>query len=131
MSNTKNIKRMFAVINHNVATINGAMDFVRVSLCIRRLVELIEKRGDVAEFEDFELWDIGEHGEFTLDALLVGAYWFYMEYSGGQYSDTYLTQCFIGRIFKTGYTDGVEAGSGESTAYELLETLYNESKSKG
>ena len=44
-------------------------------------------------------WYIGECTDFTLDELIVGAYWSYSDCHAGQASDSYATLCKLGTIF--------------------------------
>ena len=59
---------------------------------------------DHAEDDDGEIWTIGEFGEFSLDSLIVGAFWAFTECHGGQYSDTCKALSALGGIFNPGRT---------------------------
>ena len=68
---------------------------------------------------DTEDWCcIGECEAYSVDSLIVGAYWALSEWHGGQASDSYATLCALGGIFHPGMTDGPEEGTAEELAYE-------------
>lgn len=75
------------------------------------------------EHDEF-IWDLGECGEFTLGDFLVGAYWAFHEWSGGQTSETYATGCAVGTIYRPGMTDGPQADSGEESAYDAVNEYF-------
>lgn len=78
-----------------------------------------------AEETDEFIWsDLGGHTEATLGDLLIGAYWSLTEWHAGQWSDTYAALCAIGRVFRPGCTNGPEPESGEATAYELINSYF-------
>lgn len=83
-------------------------------------IEIIARK--LAGSEQLDVWHIGESYEFDLSALIVGAYWHYTEWHGGQSSLEYRTLSALGQIFKPGMTTGPEEG-GELYAYEALEDL--------
>ena len=122
------IEKLFNIVNHNLATINGTMDYDRITEAIIKLCEVIENT-DTNE----SIWSIGEYGLFTLDELLVGAYWHYTEWHGGQWSIGYRALCAIGRIFDPGMTtmesERME-GSSSCDAYELFNALAEKELSK-
>lgn len=75
------------------------------------------------EGETETIWHLGEFGEYTLDALLVGAYWHFTEWHAGQWSSSYAALCAIGRVFNPGMTDGPEPDSSEYYVYTELDSL--------
>lgn len=72
--------------------------------------------------EDID-WSIGECSEFTLDSLIVGAYWFACHYYSGQWSELYSLQCTLGKVFSPNRSD-LDPDSPEQYVYELLEGLH-------
>ena len=70
--------------------------------------------------EDETDWCIGEFGEFTLDELIIGAYWALTECHAGQESQSYAVMCSIGQIYTPNMASGPEDESGEKTAYDLI-----------
>jgi hypothetical protein len=76
----------------------------------------------LTEHETADVWWIGEHDEFDLASLVVGAYWHYTEWHQGQHSLEYRALSALGRIFSPGHTAGPEEG-GELYAYEMLADL--------
>jgi glutathione S-transferase len=79
----------------------------------------------LTEHESIGTWlDIGEFGEFTLADLVVGGYWFYADYHGGQASPEYRALSSLGGVYSPGMTHGPDS-PGEIAAYEMLEDLCN------
>ncbi len=114
----KNIKRVFAVINHNLFTINGTMDYYRLMDCLSKLCELIEAYEGETEF----MWCLGEYGACTLDDLIIGAYWHFTEWHSGQDSKSYATLCALGSV----YTPNMDTPDDENAAYQLLNIMAEE-----
>jgi len=65
-------------------------------------------------------WGIGENGEFTLDALIVGAYWAMTHCHGGQSSPEYATRCAISAIFSPGCECEPVKGTSERDVYDTI-----------
>ena len=65
-------------------------------------------------------WSLGECGEFTLDALIVGAYWAMVHCHGGQSSPEYATQCAIGAIFDPGCECEPVKETSERVVYDTI-----------
>lgn len=115
---TKNIKRIFNVINHNVFTINGTMEYSRVMDCFIKLCEVVNEYCD--NNDDTEnVWYIGEYTECNLMDLITGAYWHFSEWHSGQESKSYLCLSVLGSI----YSPGMECADSENVAYELLNAM--------
>ena len=74
------------------------------------------------EHETADIWWIGECTQFDLAELIIGAYWHYTEWHGGQRSLEYRALSSLGQIFNPGMTTGPEEG-GELYAYESLADL--------
>lgn len=70
-------------------------------------------------------WSLGEHGEFTLDSFLIGAYWSLTEWHAGQWSEEYAALCAIGSIFSPGMTGGPEPESSEEIAFEMVGEYFS------
>lgn len=87
--------------------------------------QIIELSNAVADYEGEteSIWYLGEYGDYTLDALLVGAYWHFVEYHTGQFSLSYAALSAIGRVFNPGMTNGPEPESAELYVYETLNQL--------
>lgn len=120
MSNQlRNITRLYNVAYNTIATINGRLSYERITDCIIRLADMVAE----TETPEFFLQETGEHNEFRLDDLLIGAYWHFTEWHSGQFSKGYQALSAIGRIFSPGCTNGPEQGTGERIAYELLHQL--------
>lgn len=113
----KNIARVYKVINNSVFTINGKLGYKRVTDAVILLSNLIH----IHDGDTEHLWSIGEGGECTLDDFIVGAYWHYTEYHGGQWSDGYAALCALGQVFKPNMSSVEE----DNVAYQMLEQLHN------
>lgn len=83
------------------------------------------------EGETETIWYLGEHGDYTLDALLVGAYWHLTCWHGGQDSKSYAALCAIGRVFNPGMTNGPEDESSEKDIYDTLDTVATNFYNRG
>ena len=92
--------------------------------------ETLEKIGELADIvnesdTDETIWSMGESGEFTLDALLAGAYWHCAGFHGGQWSAQYKLLCQIGNVFHPGpITKGPKTDSDESHVYDILAGMH-------
>jgi hypothetical protein len=118
---TNNIKRLYALIERNIATTDATLPYDRVTDAIIKLAEVISSTDT-----DESTWYIGECGYLGgLDNLIVGAYWHYTEWHGGQASKSYLALCALGGIFSPGGTSLDEDDPSFET-YSLLETLAND-----
>lgn len=111
------INALFNVVDHNLATINGTMDYDRITDSLITLANTVHNtEGDID-------WSIGEFGEFCLDDLIVGAYWHYTEWHGGQWSKGYEALSALGRVFDPGMTYPEK----DNSAYQLLNELAEQS----
>ena len=90
-----------------------------------RCVELIEALAEWIASDGFEP-KTGFLYEWS--DVLVGAYWFLVNYHSGQWSDEYRVSCVIGKVYTPGAEcNGPEKDSCESDVYEALESLLSES----
>ena len=69
---------------------------------------------------------IGEYSYCCLSDMLVGAYWHYIDWHGGQSSESYLALCAIGSIYEPNMQDGCEPDSCEMDCYNMLDQLASE-----
>lgn len=115
----KRVERVFNLISHNLFTYDGTLDYDRITESIILLCEEINK---IDDDESESLWSIGEHGECSLDNLIVGAYWHYTEWHDGQWGKGYAALSALGGIFSPGCTS-LDDDSLEYFAYEMLESL--------
>lgn len=113
----KNITRVFNVINHNVFTIDGTMDYNRVMDCFIKLCELIDDFYD--NDNDECVWYIGESTECCLSDLITGAYWHFTEWHSGQASKSYLCLSMLSKEFIPGM-GGVEE---DNVCYQMLNDM--------
>jgi hypothetical protein len=116
----KNINRVFNVIDNSLFRITGNLDYWRLTDAIIRLSELIRDYDGDTE----DIWYIGEYGECCLSDLIVGAYWHYTEWHGGQSSQGYRALSALGQIFDPGMSSPDDEQ--ENAAYLELDLLAGE-----
>ena len=117
----KNIERYYRVIDRSLFTTAGALDYDRLTAAIIQLADAVhEYDGDTGV-----VWCIGEFNACCLADLLVGAYWHYTEWHGGQWSRGYAALCAIGRVFDP----GMAMPERENGAYLALEIMASEENS--
>ena len=92
----KNVKTMARMIDRNLFQIGGTLDYSRITCAITRLADMI---ADCDGGE--EIWWI-ELNSGSLDELIVGAYWHYSQWHGGQSSIGYAALSALGNIFSPG-----------------------------
>ena len=107
------------VVTHNISRLNATMDYDRVTDSIIVLANTIANSET-----DENTWYLGECDEFTLDSLLVGAYWHYTEWHGraqtsGQSSKGYVALSTLCQVFDPGMSS-LDDESGEKYVYDLL-----------
>lgn len=78
---------------------------------------------DAIKAEDETNWCLGEHGECSLDSLLIGAYWALCEWHAGQASPEYAALCAVGSIFDPGHTSPPK--SDDETEYHPYVAINN------
>lgn len=100
MNTLHNIERYYRVIDQSLFTINGDLDYDRITDAVIKLSNAVHDYDDDTD----NLWAIGEDGECGLPDLLVGAYWHYTEWHGGQWSKGYEALSAIGQVFDPGMT---------------------------
>ena len=115
MITPKSINRIFNVIDNSLFTINGTLDYGRVTEAIILLADQVHN----FEGDSTELWHIGECGACCLDDLIIGAYWHYTDWHKGQYSKEYEALCALGRVFEP----NMSTGSTDNEAYLALEAM--------
>jgi len=124
--NTKTINRLFELVTRNVFG-DATLDYERVTDAI------IVFANTIAETEtDSDVWYIGENGPCDLGSFVVGAYWHYTAWHGGQWSNGYAALCALGRVYNPNRASGPEPESCEAEAYQALEEMViGESLPKG
>ena len=108
------IEKLYNIAHHNLGTINGTMDYNRITDTLITLSNVICD----SETEE-NIWWIGESGYFSLSDLIAGAYWHYTEWHGGQSSKGYAALSALGQVFQP----NMEMPDDENIAYELLNKL--------
>ena len=111
----RNAARYLAVIDHNLGSINGTMDYARITECIIRLADYLSENET-----NEETWWLGEHGYLNaLDYVIVGAYWHYTEWHGGQWSQGYRALSALGAVFEP----DMSWPEPDNDTYQLLNNL--------
>ena len=109
------VKALFNVVDHNLTTIGGTMDYDRITDTIIALANAVNSQPNDIEID----WSIGEFGAFCLDDLLIGAYWHYTEWHGGQWSKGYAALSALGQVF----SPNMSVPESENEAYILLNDI--------
>lgn len=116
MSKLHNIQRLFCLIDRQLFT-NGTLDYPRTAQAIRKLAEAVR----TFDGDHNDLWNIGEFESCPLSDLIVGAYWHFAEWHGGQWSPGYAALCALGDVF----SPGMSGPEPDNAAYLALETMAN------
>lgn len=111
------IERVRAIVEKSLTRVDSTLDYPRT-------IEALTLLGNVvnAADTDEDTWSLGECG-YSLDSLIVGAYWHLSEWHGGQWSESYAALCSLGNVFSPGMTSGPEPDSCEMLVYQDLETM--------
>lgn len=112
-----NIERLFGVINKSLFRIDGTLPYDRVTEAIIKLCEVIKD----TETDEFIWSEVGEFGDCCLGDLIMGAFWHYVEWHAGQWSDGYRALSILGTIFDPGMTS-IESEDNKQ-AYEMLNEM--------
>ena len=110
--------RIHGIIDRSLFYRDPPLTYQKTMKAIEILADLIHDY----EYDTECIWYIGESGSCTLDSLIIGAYWFFVDYHGGQNSDEYRTQCVIGQVFSPGMSS-LEDDSCEKDVYKALERI--------
>jgi len=118
------ITELHKQIDLSVSTIRPPFGYAEVT---SKLVELCNL---ISNYEgDTEDWCyIGEYGYITLSDLIIGSYWHFTTWHGGQNSDSYAALCALGSIYSPGMACGPEDDSSELDCYNSLHTLASNFK---
>jgi len=95
------IKRLHAVIDRSLFYLDGTLDYDRITDALITLSNAImDYDGD-----DETMWNtVGEFSPSNLPDMIVGAYWHYTEWHGGQCSKGYAALSALGDVFNPGMT---------------------------
>jgi hypothetical protein len=109
-----NVKRLTACINRSLFTVCGRLDYPRITEALILLSNVIHDYPGDGE----DLWYI-ENSLCDLPELIIGAYWHYAEWHGGQASQGYAALCALGQIF----SPGMSCPEDDNIAYCALNEL--------
>lgn len=111
----KNIERYFNVLNRALFRIDSNLEYDRI------IEGFIKLANAIAEYEGEteSIWYLGEYTECTLDEMIIGAYWHFVHWSGGQASMTYAAQCALGCV----YQPNMECEDEDNAAYQMLNEM--------
>ena len=113
----RNIERLRAAIEKSLTRTDSTLDYSRTVLALERLSNLLNETET-----NTDVWYLGEFG-YSLDSIIVGAYWHLTEWHAGQWSDEYRAMCALGQIFDPGMACGPEPDSCEQMVYSDLEVM--------
>lgn len=105
-------------LNATLFTIHPVLNPSETVVAFRLLCELLNDTET-----DESTWSMGECGECSLDSLIVGAYYYFSDYHGGQSTEEYATLSALGSIFGFPGRSGLDDDSPEKAVYEQLETF--------
>lgn len=113
--NLKQFERLHTIICRSLFNSDTTMTFERTLIAIEKLGMLIEDT-DTNE----SVWYIGETAGPTLADVIIGSYWFAVDYHGGQVSPMYTVLSVLSGIFEPGMISGPEPESSECVVYDAL-----------
>ena len=122
----RDITRLYNAVNNSLCTINGSLSYNRLTDAIIKLTNVLADTDT-----DGDVWSIGEYNEVDLMGLIVGAYWHYTEWHGGQSSKGYAALSSLGGIYWPNMETGPETETREHCAYVMLEEMAEEQHGKG
>jgi hypothetical protein len=113
----KTIERYHGLICRSLFRNDSSLSYDRTLLAIKNLVMALENTET-----DESVWYIGELSDATLGDLIVGSYWFLIDYHGGQSSLAYNVASILSGIDNPGCTNKPEPDSPEQMVYDALKT---------
>ena len=123
----KNLEEKYKVISDSIFNTDAPLDYSELHQEIIGLLDLIN---DVYDDSTETLWCIGEFEACSLFDFIVGAYWHYTEWHGGQSSETYAALCALGSIYSPGMTT-IESEEGAAReCYELMNELADDERNQ-
>ena len=122
----KQLERLISVIDRNLLSINSTLDYERLTDCFILLGNMVNNLA-----EDNDDWFYLGESTYSggIDALIVGAYWHFTEWHGGQQSKSYAALCALGQVFSPGMSTIEDEEGGGLDVYTTLNELAEE-KSK-
>ena len=112
----QNIKRYFNAIDKSLFFIDGNLSYDRITIALTKLANEVHS----TEADEF-IWSIGEYGNCDLSDLIIGAYWHYTEWHGGQWSEGYAALSALGHVF----SPNMSMPENDNYAYQALNNMAN------
>ena len=111
-----NIERIYRTVQFSVWGLGkyGSLYYDRITEGITLLANMVHEYSE--DFEDIAYIENNHQCEYLMD-FIVGAYWHYTEWHGGQWSPEYRALCALGQIFDPGMT----MPESENETYQSLE----------
>jgi hypothetical protein len=109
------IERYRRIICRALFRTDSKLSYDRTLLAIEKLGMAI-----VNSDADERKWCLGESEDATVTDLVAGAYWYTVDYHGGQASPEYRVSSVLSDIFNPGSRNGPEPQSQESSVYNAL-----------
>jgi glutathione S-transferase len=113
------INQLLKVATHNITRTDGKMSYERITETLIKLADTI-MASDTSE----ETWWLGD--DYSLPDVLVGAYWHYTEWHGGQWSQGYSALSAIGQVFDPGMNCLDDDNYSEMDIYSALNDMAQE-----
>lgn len=118
------MKTQFQKLDSDFSALSVALQTAKpgfdLSAAVISLCEEIRESG----IEGEEMPYIGELSAFDLASFIVGAYWAFSQWHGGQSSPEYAALSALSGLFKPGGTSGPEPESSESFAFDLVNDYF-------
>ena len=110
------INQLLKVATHNITRTGANMTYERVTETLIKLADTI-----MASETSEETWWLGD--DYSLPDVLVGAYWHYTEWHGGQWSQGYSALSAIGQVFSPGMSNLDDENYSETEIYRMLNDM--------
>lgn len=124
-TNMDNIEKLFNEISASIFTIEPVYSYDELP---EKFIELCNMITQTETDECF--WSMGEYSHCAIGDLIVGAYWHFVHWHGGQSSLSYAALCALGGIFEPGMSSEPEEGAPEYDAYRMLDQTASEAKAR-
>jgi len=115
MNELHNISRLYKLIDNNLFTICGKLNYNRITDAIIKLSNLVhEYPGD-----SDDIWHLSNNCLEGVADIIIGAYWHYADWHSGQWSHEYAALYALSQVFEPGMSS-IEF---DNETYKALETI--------